>query len=111
MYRHTRRTPLSSGQRQGDIIQDGDLKPKTIQALLSAGTLVRVSTPPLSELPGWKTRAKLLAKAGIITVQDFIEADKAKLIKVTKKTATTVNRWKAEAKKAIEVNPPPDDHD
>jgi hypothetical protein len=110
MYRLTRRTPLSSGQKQGDIIQDGDLKQTTILKMLSTGTLVRVSTPPLSELPGWEERAKLLAKAGVITVQEFIEADRQKLARVAKKTATTIRRWQAEARKAIEPEPP-DDHD
>lgn len=108
MYRLTRRTPLSSGQKQGDIIQDGELKRKIIDKMLASGTLVRVSTPPLDELPGWETRAKLLAKAGIRTVQDLIEADMAELRKATKKTTTTIRRWQTEAKKAIEVSPPKD---
>jgi hypothetical protein len=110
MYRLTRRTPLSTGQRQGDIIQDGDLKGKTIQKFLATGTLVRVSTPPLTELPDWEKRAGLLEKAGIITIQDLIEASPAQLVRATKKARTTVRRWQAEAKKAIEI-PPPDDND
>jgi hypothetical protein len=110
MYRLTRRTPLSTGQRQGDIIQDGDLKPKTIQIFLVSGTLVRVSTPPLTELPGWEKRAELLKKAGIITIQDLLEASPTGLVRQTKKSRTTVKRWQIEAKKAIEVKPP-DDHD
>lgn len=108
MYRLTRRTPLSSGQKQGDIIQDGELKKRTIDRMLATGTLVRVSTPPLSELPGWDDRAGLLARAGVITVEDLLEADRSKLTKATKKTVTTIRRWQAEARKAIEAAPPGD---
>lgn len=46
-----------------------------INALITVGAISRVSSPPLSELPDWKTRAGKLAKIGIITAEDFIEGD------------------------------------
>lgn len=99
MYRMVRHTPLSSGQKYGDIIRDGELSPATIQKFLTSGTLVRVSTPPLSELPQWEKRPELaaLARANVITIEDLMRADENKLAKVIKKSARTIRQWQEEA--------------
>lgn len=99
MYRMIRHTPLSSGQKYGDILRDGDLSARVIDKLLQSGTLVRVSTPPLSELPQWEKRPELaaLARVHVITIEDLIRADENKLAKVIKKSVRTIRQWKEEA--------------
>lgn len=102
MYRLTRRTPLSTGQKQGDIIRDGELSPSTIRKLLRSGTLARVSTPPLAETPGnWDGSLKRLEQAGVVTLEDLIMANPAKLAKVVNKTSGTIKRWQAQAESLL----------
>lgn len=97
MYRHNRNTPLSSGHKKGDIVRDGDLKPEIRDKMLKAGTLVRISTPPLAQLPKFKQRAKDLLEAGIVTVEDFVKAEAGDLAKQVGKTKATLIKWQAEA--------------
>lgn len=97
MYRHVRYTPLDTGHKYGDILKDGDLKPKVIEKFLSAGILVRVLTPPLSEIPAFEKRFELLAKASVITIEDLTSADPGQVAKKIKKSAVTIRRWQSEA--------------
>lgn len=96
MYRYVRRTPLDTGHKYGDILRDGDLKPATIEAFLASGILVRISTPPLSEIPTFEKRCELLAQANIITVADLIKANPGQTAKKTKKSVSTIRRWQSE---------------
>jgi hypothetical protein len=100
-----RRTPLSTGQKYGDIIKDGELSPNTIARMLESGTLVRVATPPLSELPDWDKRAGTLAMAGVFTVTQLIEANVSNLAKSIKRPAKIIKQWQDEA--IAWLNPPP----
>jgi hypothetical protein len=94
----TRHTPLSTGQKYGDIIKDGDLCPTTICILLDKGILTRVSTPPLSELSEmWEKRARKLNKAQVVTISDLIEANVPDVAKAIKMSSSTVRRWQIEA--------------
>lgn len=97
MYRYVRKTPLDTGHKYGSILRDGDLKEKTINKFLESGTLIRVSTPPLSEIPAFETRSKLLAKASIETVEDLIKANPNQVAKKVIKSAATIRRWQSEA--------------
>jgi len=98
MYRMTKQAPLQTGQKYGDIIRDGELSPGTIQALLARAILVRVSTPPLSELSEcWEKRARKLNKAGIVTVEDLAQANVNKTAKVVSLSPRTIRRWQQEA--------------
>lgn len=98
MYRMTKHTPLQTGHAYGDIIRDGELSRETIQALLARGILVRVETPPLSELSDcWEKRAKRLNKAGVVTIEDFAQANVSRVAKSINMTPRTVRRWQQEA--------------
>ena len=98
MYRMVKRsTPLATGQKYGDIIRDGELKPEVINRLLRGGTLVRVSTPPLSELPDWDRQAEILAKVGVRTISELAEYDAIKLAKEVKKPVRIIKQWQDEA--------------
>lgn len=104
MYRMVKHTPLSTGQKYGDIIKDGELSANTLARMLASGTLVRVSTPPLSELPEWEKRADILAIANIFTVSHLLEADVSNLARSIKKPAKIIKQWQDEA--LAWLNPP-----
>lgn len=109
MYRMVKHTPLSSGHKYGDILRDGDISAAAVQKMLLSGTLVRVSTPPLSELPGeeWEKRAATLMMHGIVTVQNLIEADITELARKLKRPARIIKQWQDEA--LAWLNPPSKD--
>ena len=102
MYRLIRRTPLSTGQQYGDIIRNGDLSQTAIDTMLASGTLVRVTVPPLSEIPVFEERSDILIRAGIRTLGDLIDATSADLASKINKSVTTARRWQAEAIKCLE---------
>lgn len=108
MYRMTRNTPLATGQRYGDIIKDGDLKPHVIARLLESGTISRISTPPLTELPNWESRAEILVKGEVVTIQDLIDADSTALARKVKKPVRIIKQWQDEA--LAWLNPPKKDN-
>ena len=92
--------PLSTGHQPGDVVQETDFREGVAILLAEKEALAVVSTPPLRELPGWKLRAKKLAEAGIIMVQDLLEAeDETVREAVGHKTTRAAKRWKREALK------------
>lgn len=97
MYRYVRQTPLDTGHKCGDILKDGDLKPETIKLFLEKGTLVRVTTPPLTEIPKFEKRVEALARADILTIDDLVMANPTKVAKKVLKAQSTIRRWQAEA--------------
>ena len=91
---------LSTGHQPGDVVQGTDFREGVAEILVEKEMLVEVSTPPLSQLPGWRTRAKALARAGIITVQDLLDTEEEAIRKaVEHKTTRAVKKWKQEAVK------------
>jgi hypothetical protein len=97
MYRMVKHTPLSTGQKYGDILKDGDLQPSTIQRMLDSGTLIKVSAPPLGEFPEWEKRAELLLTAGIVTASDLAEADVNELAGKINRSVRIIKQWQGEA--------------
>lgn len=100
-YRVIKSTPLSTGHRQGDLVDGGRFKPPVLDALVKSGALCEASMPPLSELPGWATRAPRLAELGVLLVSDLVEAD-ADTIKAIKaefkyRTNAPIKKWQDEA--------------
>jgi hypothetical protein len=96
MYRYVRHVPLATGQKYGDIIKDGDLKQSVIDKMLASGTLVKISMPPLTELPHWESRAKILNAANVTTVSDLLLADVDNLAKKLKKPVKIIKNWQDE---------------
>lgn len=70
---------LSNGTQAGRLDRLAHLKAEQIDKLLLKGAIARISAPPLAELPGWADRAALLAPAGIIDAEQFLEADAAQI--------------------------------
>jgi hypothetical protein len=108
MYRWTRRTPLDTGHKYGDIIRDGELGAKSIRRFLASGSLVPVSSPPLSEVPGrWDPYLDDLSGAGIEDLKTLLDTGPKELASSIGKSIRTVKRWQADAEKALK--PPPDE--
>ena len=90
-------SPLTSGHVRGDIIPPGRFKEHVVAKLLEVGAIAEVHGPPLAELPGWKRRARILEKSGIVTAIDFMEEDDETLrVIFGYKTTRSVRKWKAE---------------
>lgn len=103
LYRVLRK--LSTGHEKGDLV-DGS-RFKQLEVLVGAGALSAVKPPPLSELPGWTTRAEQLEPYNIITVNDFLEADDELLREALNyKTLRNINRWRGELKEWLVVDGP-----
>lgn len=60
---------------RGSLVTDGTFAPAAAAALMARGVISQVEAPPLAIIPGWKVRADRLARVGIITVADFLDAD------------------------------------
>ena len=67
-----------------------------LDKLLELGLIARVSPPPLTELPGWKPRAKKLAAHDILDAEQFIETDDALLANYLRNRSGTITRLKLE---------------
>jgi len=91
---------LSTGQQIGDFVQASDFKggERTVNILLSVNAIAPISSPPLAELPGWTKRAERLLEIGIITVQEFLDADLKQIADLFKyKTISSIEKWRIEA--------------
>jgi hypothetical protein len=110
LYRWTKRTPASTTPpiKYGEVIlwNDSRLNQSVKETMIKSGTLMEVSTPPLSELPDWEERAAILATAGIITISDLVAANEKTLSRRLKKTPNTIKNWKSEALQWLNPDPP-----
>lgn len=82
---------------RGTISDLAELRPESIAAHLRYGQISEVQAPPLRELPQpWKERALLVLSAGIVRVDQFIEADDDQLAQLLGVKGATVKRYKRE---------------
>lgn len=80
---------------------------KQLDALLEVNALAEVLYPPLSALPGWKLRSEKLARVGIMTIADFLEADDERLRRLFgRRTLRSINDWKRELQDWLVVDEP-----
>ncbi len=105
MYRYVRHTPLDTGHKYGDVLTDGVLSPTVIEKFLESGILVRITTPPLSEIPSFEKRFTLLSRANINTIEDLTKANPKQVSKLILKSAATVRRWQIEAEGWLRPTP------
>lgn len=102
-YRVIKKTPLSTGQTYGELVDGSRFKENVLNALLDSGAISEVFMPPLSELPGWETRAPRLALLDVVKVQDLLEATPETFEAIKKefryKTNAPIVKWQEEALK------------
>lgn len=80
----------------GTIDRLPTISARGIEVLTRRGVIALVQTPPLAVLPGWKTRAKRLEPAGIVTVDQFLDAPIDDIAALLSVIPGTVARWHAE---------------
>ena len=95
LYRVLKR--LDTGHTPGDIL-DGNIF-TALARLVAVGALAKAKAPPLTELPGWQTRAEKLRRVGIETVEDLLGMDPQRGTKLFgHKRDSTFIKWIEEAK-------------
>jgi hypothetical protein len=115
LYRWTKRTPAGTTPpiKYGEVIRANDarLKAEARDQLIKSGTLAPVTTPPLSELPGWEERAETLQRVGVITITDLLAVNVAGLAKSLKRTPRTIRDWQSEAERWLNPEQPTSNRD
>ena len=97
--------PLSTGHQPGDLVDGNSFK--SLDVLVAVKALAPVSTPPLSELPGWIKRAERLNAVGIITVQDLLDTKSSAIAEIFGyKSTAGIDRWKEEVREWLMPKPP-----
>lgn len=89
---------LSNGMQPGEVHNFGHLSEKTIEKLQRVGAIRKLLSPPLIELTGWSRRAARLAERGIVSLDDFLDADPATIAEFMKVKLSTVDQWRAQLK-------------
>jgi len=87
---------LSFGERRvprGTLVQ---LSGKRADALLAAGAISILHTPPVAAIPGWKLRAERLTPAGIVSCEELLNASAARIAEIMEVHEKTVEKWKRE---------------
>ena len=84
--------------KKGDVTELASLKDSSKKTLQTQGAISRVSGPPLSALPGWKTRSAKLKPLGIETVEQLLGVRDETLAEHVNRKPSTITRWKLEAK-------------
>lgn len=83
---------------RGDVLELASLSDGAKKILERQGAISKVSGPPLSALPGWKTRGAKLAPLGIETVEQLLGVADEILAEHLNRKPSTITRWKLEAK-------------
>lgn len=83
---------------KGDVTELASLKDSSKETLRAQGAISRASGPPLSALPGWKTRSAKLKPLGIETVEQLLGVRDEILAEHVNRKPSTITRWKLEAK-------------
>lgn len=73
------------------------------------GAIAPILTPPLAILPGWAERAACLESAGILTGEQFVEADAALLAAKLDMSPDMIQTLKGQLMTLWSSSPPEDD--
>lgn len=84
--------------KKRDVTELASLKDSSKEILQAQGAISKVSGPPLSALPGWKTRSAKLKPLGIETVEQLLGVADEDLAEHLNCKPSTITRWKLEAK-------------
>lgn len=100
---------LSNVAKRGELTRLSHLTPEQIAKLERVGAVAPIATPPLSELPEWAIRAGKLAKAGISTAEQFLEADVEAITKVLRVKPETAQQYQQEVETFLVIRAEPEE--
>ena len=108
IYRALSRLEAGKGRmiERGCVFVDSALSPGVAEKLEKMGRVAIVHTPPISALPDWAIRSKILVKADIITVEQLVGADASAVAKATKTPEAKIREWQKEILSIFVVNHP-----
>ena len=89
----------------GQLIQIDWLSPENIGQLEAVGAVARVHAPPLEALPGWVLRSERLAPIGIVTAEEFLEADEDLVCTHLEVQLRTVGKWRKDVTQWLTIPP------
>lgn len=81
---------------RGQVLTGDEFAQATLQVFLERGKVLRIKEPPLSSLPGWKTRGAKLRGMGVQVVSEFLKQPPAEIAKYMGVSEATAERWLAE---------------
>lgn len=94
---------LSGVCQRGDLTRLTHLTPEQIAKLERVGAVAPISSPPLAVLPEWAIRAGKLAKAGIVTVEQLLEAEAESVAKTLRVKVETAKQYQADAEQFLVI--------
>lgn len=87
---------------RGQVLKGDELAKASIEILVARGKILAVKEPPLSSLPGWKTRGEKLQAMGVQTVSDFLNQQPVEVAKFMGVAEATAERWFVEVSEHLE---------
>jgi len=97
-------TPVGSGPRKGDVVDESVFSQHHIGPLVRSGAIAPVAYPPLAALAGWTRRAEICEEElGIETVADFLALDDETIAEAFDYRPRTIQRWRSELREAVIV--------
>jgi hypothetical protein len=98
--------PITKGKqvlKKGSYSDFTWLSPKGKEILLHDNVISELQTPPLEQLPGWKTRAKRLEAFNVKTCADFLEEKTRNLASMLNLREVVIEKYRAEIEQFILV--------
>ena len=97
--------PAEGGWRieKGTLDRLDKLSDKSIRLLLEKGCIAEVEPLPLAVLMGWEYRTRKLAKVEVVTINDLLERETTELAQALGMRASTVDKWKVDAERILDV--------
>jgi len=89
--------------RPGSLHRLEKLDRVALERLTLKNTIAEVQAPPLSILPGWRTRSHKLAEAGVHDAVQLLGADEKQTAAYMRVRVATVQRWKDEIMQWLEA--------
>ena len=106
LYRMIERITFADGRpslEMGAVSRLKGISKKGIKILLKKGAIAPVSSPPLSILPGWEERAKLLASVGVMNIEDLLTSDLGEIARRLNISPGGLRQAANEAKRWVEA--------
>ena len=91
-------TRLSIGVERWGIFPARRLKPEALRVLEGRGFISPVCAPPIAEVLGWDERSTVLQAAGIVTLEDLLDARSVPNVE-----PAHLKTWIAEAKALLSI--------